>query len=140
MPRQDDHISYSAEVGRGKIELPVAAYAEYEEGAMSTHITTTDTDTLPYHLLDSEARRHILAELAENPLCTVNDIVETVVSQPDILEGDRVRLHLHHIDLPKLFDAGLVDYDWHSGDIVRTGDAITFERLYAEATSDAPSG
>lgn len=95
----------------------------------------TSQEPSPPDLLARQSRRYVLAQLVDSSICTVDDVVETVAGETDASDRDRVRLRLYHIDLPMLFHAGLVDYDWRSGDVVRTTDAETLRRLFEHAPS-----
>lgn len=71
-------------------------------------------------LCTDQHRRIVLAILTEERRSlTVDDLTETIVkynhqaSMSDVSEDvlDQVRLSLHHVHLPKLAQAGVVEYD-----------------------------
>lgn len=83
--------------------------------------TNTNSKSSLADLLARDSCRCLLATLADAPT-TVDDVVETVADGPDPIQRDRIRLFLYRIYLPKLSNAGLIDYDLRTGDIVRTAD------------------
>lgn len=82
---------------------------------------STNSESSAADLLARDSCRCLLATLADAPT-TIDDVVETVADGPDPIQRDRIRLLLYRIYLPKLSNAGLIDYDSRSGDIVRTDD------------------
>ena len=77
----------------------------------------TSTDLL-HHLLSNERRRLLLSYLIERPgeRVTVDDVTDWITEQeqPDpgpVSHRDRVTIDLHHVHLPKLADAGVIEHD-----------------------------
>ena len=78
---------------------------------------TPSTDLL-FELL-ADRRRHILHCLTDQPdgVAGFTDLVDAVVGhEPETDAGDRetVRTNLYHVHLPKLAEAGVIDYDTRS--------------------------
>lgn len=80
------------------------------------------TDDL-YRLLGSERRRAVLSSLADSdgPVA-VDELVDDVAEgeRPDPGPGshrDRITTDLHHVHLPILADAGVIDYDPVAGTV-----------------------
>lgn len=91
---------------------------------MSDYETSTQTDALApetiFSLLSDERRRHVVAALADRTTeITLDELVSTITSRN--LAGSeatdpaatkkRIKIALHHVHLPKLDDAGVVEYD-----------------------------
>lgn len=83
--------------------------------------------------LEKDPHRVILAKLYEKDVYTVDELAEQLSSQSSERESDSIRLFLYHRDLPKLADAGLVTYDWQSGEIERTVNTRLISRLVESA-------
>lgn len=106
-----------------------------------TDCTDFDDDTVSRLLgvLSDERRRVIIRHLVRSPsgTGTVEELVERIAERTDGDEPveDRIEIRLYHVDLPALADAGVVEYDWRSGDASLTvdSDAMTalLERLKA---------
>lgn len=69
--------------------------------------------------LSTEVRRSVIAYFEGSPTntATVEELGETVAARQSpsaAMAAERVRLRLHHVDLPKLDDAGLLEYDARS--------------------------
>lgn len=84
---------------------------------------TSDFETM-LELYQDQYRRAVLAVLIdEQQSLTVNDLTKTVVkhiSQASITEVSadvltQVQISLHHVHLPKMTEAGLIEYDPESG-------------------------
>lgn len=79
--------------------------------------STTDGEV---ELLTETRRRHVIRYLMRDPSdrASIDELVESVVEaaaaghEPN---REEVRIGLHHKDLPKLADRGLVEYDSRSG-------------------------
>lgn len=76
-----------------------------------------DADDL-FDVLSERRRRRIIEEvLQRDDRAAVDDVVETVVEREMNGHDDRedlrsqVTVSLHHVHLPKLNEAGLIDYD-----------------------------
>lgn len=65
-------------------------------------------DNLP--VLDSDTRKHALSYLMENEDVAVDKLAEEATEDLDMSEDD-IRIRLHHTDLPRLEDEGLVQYE-----------------------------
>lgn len=77
----------------------------------------TSTDLI-YHLLSNERRRILLSSLLERPdeRVPVDDVIDEIArhERPDpgpVSHRDRVTIDLHHVHLPKLADAGVIEHD-----------------------------
>ncbi|MFP8957304.1 hypothetical protein ACLI4Y_11280 [Natrialbaceae archaeon A-CW3] len=69
--------------------------------------------------------RHHTAEVA-----TVDDLVQFIHEQNEhTTNGNRVKIHLHHATLPKLENAGFIDYDPGSETVRYQEPAILEARL-----------
>lgn len=77
-------------------------------------------------LLAEEHRRHVLYLLREHGSISVDDLADILsgwlaVRNGDAgatpLDRDRVHIRLYHVDLPKLWDAGFVEFDPSTGDV-----------------------
>lgn len=91
-------------------------------------------------------RRLIVEQLAAAPegRCTVEDLLEAAAARDgddasDVDVRDGLRLRLYHVDLPVLAAAGIIDYDWYSGDVVFQEDVRPPRDLAADA-DDHQSG
>ena len=89
---------------------------EDENGGDDAVILSTD---LLFELLADRRRRHILQCLTDQPdgVAEFTDLVDAVVGhEPETDAGDRetVRTSLYHVHLPKLAEAGVIDYDTRS--------------------------
>lgn len=71
----------------------------------------TNPDRL-FETLQSTRRRLVLAELVEHGSIALTVLAESLVREvPEADDVHRVAVRLRHVDLPKLEEAGLVDYD-----------------------------
>lgn len=76
--------------------------------------------------LRSENCREVVQVLrAHNDAITVTELAKRVAttesaSTADASAVDSVRIRLHHVDLPKLADAGLLDWDKEAGEVFPT--------------------
>lgn len=71
-------------------------------------------------VLATDTRRAVLAyfDASAAQTASLDDLAEYVVTrQSDALSREQVRLRLHHAELPKLADAGLIDYDVRSATV-----------------------
>jgi len=67
-----------------------------------------DSDAV-FECLAAQKRRDIIAELRVRGSASLRELVDAVAETGD--RPERVELELHHRHLPKLADAGLVEYD-----------------------------
>ena len=100
---------------------------------------TTHAISKNFAVLANGDRREMLRVLTRSPsaTCTVDELVASLADRWE--DGqfydcrERARIRLYHVDLPALKDAGLVEYDWRSGDVSMTVDsdatATLLERL-----------
>ncbi|WP_158055397.1 DUF7344 domain-containing protein [Halorussus halophilus] len=82
-------------------------------------------------VLADARRRQVLHHLytSEDETATVEDLADSLVTLDCCSsDSDHVSLRLHHVTLPKLDDAGLVEYDPRSN-CVRYRETQTLERL-----------
>jgi DNA-binding transcriptional ArsR family regulator len=72
---------------------------------------TADTDEL-FAVLSSSKRRFVLSHLAQRETSPALDPLAGALAEwSDDLSHEDARIALHHVHLPKLRDAGLVEYD-----------------------------
>jgi len=66
-----------------------------------------------FDLLSNDCRRRVCLFLrrSEVEVATLSDLVDVLASEATAEERDRLAINLHHRHLPKLDDAGIVDYD-----------------------------
>ena len=93
------------------------------------------SNDLLFELLADRRRRHILHCLIDQPdgVAEFTDLVDAVVDhEPETDAGDRetVRTRLYHVHLPKLAEAGVIDYDTRS-ETVRYSQQPLLERCLA---------
>lgn len=106
--------------------------------------TNPTADALLDALADA-GRRAVLDRLvATGGPCTVEDLTEAVVADdgvPWATDPGVAGTALHHVHLPKLADAGLLEYDTRSGDVVGTS-ALAVAEPYLDllATQTGPDG
>ncbi|WP_226481054.1 DUF7344 domain-containing protein [Natrinema amylolyticum] len=106
-----------------------------------THLLTTDEQALDttFDLLRNRHRRDVVEILAEReasiPLRDLAAAVGAVKPEPESGSVSPDRTHeiaalLHHVHLPKLDDADVIDYDTETSTVapVRTGDLVPFVR------------
>lgn len=62
-------------------------------------------------------------QTTEEETTTVRELTTTLT--PEDGERERTRVHLYHNVLPRLEDAGLLEYDWRSGDVRICDDPTT---------------
>jgi len=62
-----------------------------------------------FECLSEQRRREVIAELRVRGSASLRELVDAVAHTGD--RPERVELELHHRHLPKLADAGLVEYD-----------------------------
>jgi len=97
------------------------------------------TDLL-FELLADQQRRHILYCLTDQPdgVADFADLVDAVVAhepETDTDTRETIRTGLHHVHLPKLAEAGVIDYDTRS-ETVR----YSQQSLLEEWLADIPCG
>lgn len=74
-----------------------------------------------YEAIADEDRRHIISTLLDSELlATVDELTDAIGAATT--DSESLRLKLYHQHLPKLEDAGLIEYDWRSGDVVLSED------------------
>lgn len=113
----------------------VADGGEHSLSATPRSSVTDDLDTV-FELLSDARRRHLLYYLfaldgSVVELEAVANAVyryETAETGADDRTRETVRVDLHHSHLPRLADAGIVDYDHRQGTI-RVTDQPAFEEL-----------
>mgnify|MGYP006279726925 CR=1 FL=1 len=66
-----------------------------------------------FDLLSNDCRRRVCLFLRQSAVevATLSDLVEALASEASEEERDRLAINLHHRHLPKLDDAGIVEYD-----------------------------
>ena len=91
---------------------------------MTTHTQPVSTETL-LRVVAHPRRRSILHHLIENgdDAIELNELTETAATDGGNVEishdpdNTRTRIELHHTHLPKLAEAGLIEYDAHDGTV-----------------------
>jgi hypothetical protein len=93
------------------------------ESPTNTDITV---DTV-FELLANRYRRQLLFDLLEH---TPQEAIPHPDDTPtDSDECDRVQIEVYHLHLPKLADAGLIDWDHRSGTVVRGHNFAAFKAV-----------
>lgn len=95
-----------------------------------------------FKLLSDDRRRRVLHYLVENPVREIDDLVDQIAewggdgrSSSEIYRENIVR-SLRHVHLPKLKEAGIIDYDT---DTIRyLGDPLIEQHLDLTRHSDLP--
>lgn len=101
---------------------------------------------LAFDLLRSPRRRRTLWYLARTETATVDDVADYLARADAGLGGEpepddrRVQIALHQFDLPKLDDAGVVDYDAGDGTIETTDRLASLRPYLAFAAARGTSG
>lgn len=129
---------------------PAIHRSDAAEGSEETELSL---DAI-YHLLQNERRRGVISYLAKHDCpVTRSEVAEQVaawengtdVDQIDSQERKRVYIALHQVHLPKLDDAGVLEYDADRGTITphplleRVNDIIE-DTSDLSATANQPSG
>lgn len=81
--------------------------------------TSLSTDEL-FSVLADDRRRQILQYLADHDRTTVTDIVDSIAVEADASTRARIAVSLVHTHLPKLADAGVLEYDERTKSVVAT--------------------
>ncbi len=86
-------------------------------------------------VLANERRRHVLYALrdADEATVAVERLVQSLVERTGD-ETARVELHLHHVSLPKLVNAGVIEHDRRSG-CVRYRPSPQLEQLLEQVSA-----
>ena len=91
--------------------------------AGSSGENSVDTDVL-YSVLAAPERRTVLRELTANgPSRTISELVEGITESTDEYpeaDGNTLRVALHHQHLPRMAEAGVIDYDTENGEVTLT--------------------
>jgi serine/threonine protein kinase HipA of HipAB toxin-antitoxin module len=94
-----------------------------------------------FELLSNDCRRRVCLFLrrAGVEVATLEDLLEALAPNADDEERERLAINLHHRHLPKLDDAGIVDYDPRSN-TARYWGQPTVEKWaeHVEAVDDGP--
>lgn len=93
-----------------------------------------DLDTL-FDVLSDQRRRRLLYALVEAETTTVADLTETV-SERVAAGRTELGLAFHHVHLPKLAAAGLIDYEPKAGTVRYDEDPFLEEVLAWTAQED----
>lgn len=120
-----------------------------EAGKPSTPFTrsgrTEETNALPvstvFGVLADERRRHVLYYLIEDADGTaetseIADHLGSVLPEPAGTDPDAVLAELHHRHLPKMEDAGLLEYEVSGGTIRYLGDPLVEDCLARVVVAD----
>lgn len=124
-------------------------------GSVGIDLAALDADTsVPWEVLATvlaEPRRlSVLTALADDPGCSFEDLAIAVAAREHDLPRARlsdeqvreVEIVLHHADLPKLAEVGLVDHCWRDGPILLCADRLervadTWSLVFTEAGQNA---
>jgi len=116
---------------------------------MSTKESNELTQDTVYDLLSNKRRRFVISKLrrAEGPV-SVNDLSESVAAWENGIEVDeltdkqikRVYVSLYQIHIPKLDEAGLVDYDKDSGQVRLRSTVSELDSYLPEQADDTGNG
>ncbi|WP_435177938.1 DUF7344 domain-containing protein [Halorussus sp. AFM4] len=99
-----------------------------------SHSTHRHIDSA-FDVLSSRNRRAIVRyfQTTDEPIATVNDLAhhckEVGSEGNNAVANDRMTAQLHHRHLPKLADAGVIEYDARSETVRYKGDSLTEELL-----------
>lgn len=100
--------------------------------ANRTDAQSAKTRNEHHRLLANEQRRAVLRRLSEYSAATVSKLAIDIVVEADDMERadasarDAVEAQLHHLHLPMLDDAGLVDYDTEANRVTRIAGVSDF--------------
>lgn len=110
------------EDGTGQDDNADETTSQAESPNQLTNVTLSLDSTL--ELLSDYQRRAILQFLVETPdnTATINELVNNLAEQEGARTGERpghnrVEASLYHIHIPKLADAGVIDYDARSKEV-----------------------
>lgn len=73
-----------------------------------------------YRAIENKDRRQIISTLIVDGEVKTKELIEKISNGPNDYENAEIRLY--HCHLPMLKDAGVINYDWRSDDIVFKGD------------------
>jgi hypothetical protein len=92
-------------------EQSVESSGENPLGTNRAVVTPSIDDV--FELLSNDCRRRICLFLCRAGIgvATLEDLVEALAPEATEAERDRLAINLHHRHLPKLDEAGIVDYD-----------------------------
>jgi len=77
-------------------------------------VTPSIDDVFDLLANDCRCRVCLFLRRADVEVATLSDLVDALASEATPEERDRLAINLHHRHLPKLDDAGIVDYDSRS--------------------------
>ena len=85
---------------------------------MHINAHNADNDVEAFEVLSASERRQILVRLREHSSGSASPLpIEDLIEERD--DPRRSKLQLHHVHLPKLADAGYIEWDVESGLISR---------------------
>lgn len=94
-----------------------------------------DSDTA-FDVLGQGRRRRLLRELFDRGgHVTLDTLIPVLVDQFDDLDERSVKIQLYHVDLPKLAEADILEYDRRTGEITLCDGAVTMQ-AFLDATRD----
>ena len=118
---------------------------EATSGDAATGRTNHSKDVV-FDILKNERRRQVLHYLREHPRTTISDLAEHVAAREndkpirDLTSSERKRVYvgLYQCHLPKMDDAGVIDYDRSRGTIMlRSASSPYFVYLDVDPTEAA---
>lgn len=104
---------------------------------MSQQVSQPSDATQIFSVLADDRRRRLLAYLRDKDgdVASFADLIDHLLvreaDSADALDADGVAISLHHVHLPKLADADLVEYDTQSRTVRYIGRGVAEERLGA---------
>lgn len=81
---------------------------------MHTRRTDTDQLSVAYDILASPYRRESLRSLlaSEGNVASIEDLIDELIDHDETADDrDQIAIDLHHRTLPKLAEAGFIEYD-----------------------------
>lgn len=92
-------------------------------------------DTL-HHILAGEYRRAVLQYLVstEDGVASIESLIDHIVEEENLADSrEDVALRFHHVTLPKLAHAGLIEYDQRSATVRYRDDPLFEDKLETPA-------
>lgn len=98
---------------------------------VNDYTVTDSTLDQAFDLLASRRRRHVIAKLQTLPdgVASVDDLADHLLVQDPEADRDRTLIALQHRTLPRLDDAGVVDFDRRTDTVRYRGNELAEELL-----------